>query len=501
MSMYRNAIQIAMPAARARTGLPSSSSRVLPLVKVTHVIPTAKGSVIAGELVFAHYMPPGTRRNQVSGEAEPDNAIILGDIASIDHVGYEVGWGLKSLAKGLKKAVTKTAKVTARGAKTVAKGTAKVAKVTTKAAVKVTKAVVKTPVKLAYKGTKGLVKANVKVLKGTGKIVLKGSKAAVKLAAKAPKALALAAIAPAGLGIYAAYKGAKFVGKTASKALGGGGRGQAALPPMEEETQPPYETPTDDGGEGYGGGGHGGETAEDETPPDVLAAPEADGSEYEDGYASDESADSYDDSGDYATGDTGEGSEENAESDDAPSEDYAAEGDDGYQGSDESENTVQGERTMGGRSEWVGLDEIAGEEIAGDDYDVSGSAGPNRAQVRKTGYTKYRRQYLPIASGSIAAGASATITIAPQTLFRGRKLSIPSAIAPSFLIDDLKVGNVSQGAAAGSVPAESFVSNATGEDNIQMDTASPGKTISINVTNTSGGALTFRATLFGDSVQ
>ena len=406
----------------------------MPLVKVSHVLQTPHGPVIAGELVVGEYLAPGELRDSISGEELPTNALVLGDIGAIDEIGHEVGFGfLKKIGRGLKKVG--------------------------KVAVKLHTA----PLKFAGKVTKGVVKAHVNVLKRTGKIVAKGTVAAVKYAKKNPvKALALAAI-PGALGVYATYKAAKFVGKKVAQKLGGGGGAQEelppseeqqALPPMEPESSPGEQEPTT-------------EPPEETAPPDVLEAPEAEAPPEDEG------------------GGEAEESEE----------------------AGESENSVEGERQMPYEEQWVGLDEIAGEEIAGDD-DYVGAApkrraapGPNAAKVKSTGYTKYRRQYLPIASSSIAAGASATITVAPQTLFRGRRLSVPAAIAPSFLIDDLKVGNVSQGAAAGSVPAESFVANATGEDNIQMDTASPGKTISINVTNTSGGALTFRATLFGDSVQ
>lgn len=180
------------------------------------------------------------------------------------------------------------------------------------------------------------------------------------------------------------------------------------------------------------------------------------------------------------------------------------------EGADDSDADVSGVDNMG--SEWVGLDEIAGDDdVSGDEWvgadDIAGSApkrkakGPNAALVRSRGYTKKRRQPLPFTSASIAAGASAVVSVIPQTLFRGRKLVVAGAIAASFTIDDIKVGNVSQGAAAGSIPADAFGPTTTGEDNMQMDTCPPGMSITLSVTNTSGGALVFRAVIFGDSVQ
>ncbi len=148
---------------------------------------------------------------------------------------------------------------------------------------------------------------------------------------------------------------------------------------------------------------------------------------------------------------------------------------------------------IAGDDEYVGLDEIAG---------APQQQGPSQARVRPKGYTKARKQMIGINSAAtIAAAAQSTITVAPQTLFRGRKLIVGAALGVAFTIDDIKVGNVSQMAASGSVIADAFLPTATGQDNISMDTCPPGMSISITVTNISAGALTFRGALFGDSVQ
>lgn len=409
MSLYRDAV--------AQASVPSQARPLAQAVRVTKVMQTPAGTVIAGEIVEGEYLSP-REVAQLSGY----------DVNDVN----DIGWGFKKLFKG------------------VAKGIVKVADPRTH--LKLAKFAVKTSLKVANPVN------HFRVLKATGKIAYRGTKAAVKYVKKNPlKSLALA-VPGAGLA-YLAYKGVKKIIPSAPPP-----QEQEALPPEPEQAALPPMEPEPE------------QAAPEEAPP-------------EEGGESQEAA--------------------------APDEGQA-------EGSEESENTVQGETTMS--EEYVGLDEIAGEEIGAEEWvgdDDIGAAprsrgvmarragsrpaaapSPGAVRVKSGGYTKHRRQYLPIASsGTVAAAASATITIAPQTLFRGRRLVVPSAIAASFTIDDIKVGNTSQGAAAGSVPAEAFLPTATGEDNLQMDTANPGKTVTLLVTNTSGGALQFRAVIFGDSVQ
>jgi len=372
----------------------------------------------------------------------PHGNVVSGEVVEGEY--FPPGYGADSgheIGWSLKKAIKKVGKGVARGAKAVAKAPKKVAKGT-------------------FRATKAVGKGAIKVTKKTGKTVLKGSTKAVKWVAKNPiKAVALAAAPVVALPAYAAYKGVKAIAKA-----GKGGQ-QAALPPMEEEptAEPSYEEPESYPGEVYEG-------TEETEQPDVLSP--ADEGEYSEEEYSDE-----------------EGS-------------YSEE-----EGADETDN-VSGERDMNMREEWVGLEEIAGEEIAGDDdYDVGAALpkrkpGPNAVKVRNTGYTKQRRQYVAVDSGAdIAAGASQSIVVSPQTLFRGRKLVLSDTVAAAFVIDDIKVGTQSQAAAAGQIPGDAFRGSTTGEDNIQMDTARPGQAIIFQVTNISGGAVRFRAALFGDSVQ
>lgn len=115
---------------------------------------------------------------------------------------------------------------------------------------------------------------------------------------------------------------------------------------------------------------------------------------------------------------------------------------------------------------------------------------PQKARVQSVGFN----------SRGVAPGDTIDVPARPQVRFRGTRLSIPSSIAPSFLIEDLKIGRSSQFVAAGAQSAETFKDTATA-DNISTDTADPGMDIILTVTNTSGTAQDFHATLFGDAVE
>jgi len=113
---------------------------------------------------------------------------------------------------------------------------------------------------------------------------------------------------------------------------------------------------------------------------------------------------------------------------------------------------------------------------------------------------KARRFPSPVTATVVAGGASATIAATPQTLFRPERLVVPASLAPSFVLTDLKVGNVSQFPNAGELPLEIFAQ--TGVDcTIELDTVNPALNLSVTVTNITGGALTFRAGFIGTSVQ
>lgn len=121
--------------------------------------------------------------------------------------------------------------------------------------------------------------------------------------------------------------------------------------------------------------------------------------------------------------------------------------------------------------------------------------------LRQTQPSKSREYVLGFDTVStVAAASTANATAQPQVIFRPERLVVSGAIAASFLINDFKVGKNSQFAASGAVPADAFGPNAFGV-RLKCDTAQISNTLTLNVSNISGGALRFTAALFGEAVE
>jgi len=113
--------------------------------------------------------------------------------------------------------------------------------------------------------------------------------------------------------------------------------------------------------------------------------------------------------------------------------------------------------------------------------------------------TKSRTQSLGF-NAEVGPGETVDIAVRPQVKFSGTRLSVASSIAPSFLIEDIKVGRSSQFVTSGPQSAESFKDTST-TDNLHLDTCDTGTDIILKVRNISGTATEFRATFFGDVVE
>jgi hypothetical protein len=123
----------------------------------------------------------------------------------------------------------------------------------------------------------------------------------------------------------------------------------------------------------------------------------------------------------------------------------------------------------------------------------------NSAMVVQRGVTKAREFPLGFPTTALAAAATANVQTQPQVPFRGRRLAIPSDIAGSILVNDLKIGNASMFPNSNPVPGRMFSELAVGID-LNLDTAQISQVVSLNVTNTSGGAVTFNAAIIGTVV-
>jgi hypothetical protein len=101
---------------------------------------------------------------------------------------------------------------------------------------------------------------------------------------------------------------------------------------------------------------------------------------------------------------------------------------------------------------------------------------------------------------TIAAGASSIITQTMQTVFKPQRLMVPASLAPFFVIDDFRVGQEPVFAAAGSIPAEAFVSDSEVSSNVNPNaTAQAGVSLILTVTNIDGAPHRFRAAIFGEN--
>jgi hypothetical protein len=127
-------------------------------------------------------------------------------------------------------------------------------------------------------------------------------------------------------------------------------------------------------------------------------------------------------------------------------------------------------------------------------------ASRHAAAVMPRPVTKAREYPLGFPTTTLAAGFTTNISTSPQVPFRGRRLVVPSDIAGALLINDLKVGKNSMFAASGPVPARMFSEFGVGVD-LNLDTAQISQQITLNVTNSSGAAVTFNAALIGTAVE
>jgi hypothetical protein len=124
----------------------------------------------------------------------------------------------------------------------------------------------------------------------------------------------------------------------------------------------------------------------------------------------------------------------------------------------------------------------------------------NGAGVVPHPISKSNKTYSPVTATVVGAGLSANISANPQQLFRPERFVIPASLAPSFTVQDIKVGNVSQFPNAGDIPGEVFAQNSF-DDGVRFDTVNPAINLLVSTTNITGGSLTFRGAFKGTMCQ
>lgn len=116
-----------------------------------------------------------------------------------------------------------------------------------------------------------------------------------------------------------------------------------------------------------------------------------------------------------------------------------------------------------------------------------------KAALRKIGARQMRKYPIGLGRTSIAAGATAIITVNPQLPFKLQRISTPSL---GLTIDNVQIGTSSQFAAAGAIASEVFGPQATDVE-LKGDTAVPGVGIQLTVTNPTLAAVVFAGALIG----
>lgn len=99
---------------------------------------------------------------------------------------------------------------------------------------------------------------------------------------------------------------------------------------------------------------------------------------------------------------------------------------------------------------------------------------------------------------NVAAGATANITVQPQSIFKPYRLTVDPVIAAFFMIQSLQVGTVPLFDAPGEVACSNFPPNLQ-QGNLKKVTANPGISLTMVVRNRDGAAHPFFSTMFGEA--
>lgn len=147
---------------------------------------------------------------------------------------------------------------------------------------------------------------------------------------------------------------------------------------------------------------------------------------------------------------------------------------------------------------YVGIDEIAYDEIAGDDDDgdfigkvassvakkIAMKAAAKRAgavAVKKVTRDRKGVMFAPWPAVVVAAGAQQTVTIRPQRLIKIHAISVPSFLNQAFVLQNLTVGQNPQFIQPGQVPVTAINELADGQRHIlELDSADIGLEVSLD---------------------
>lgn len=130
---------------------------------------------------------------------------------------------------------------------------------------------------------------------------------------------------------------------------------------------------------------------------------------------------------------------------------------------------------------------------------ASPAAPPPAPQAVQVPAGRAREQTLGLPRTSVASNATEEVTTRPEITFRPSRLLVGSNIAAQFLINDIKVGNVSQLPNNDPIPALGYIETAVGTA-MALDTCNIGQSISLEVTNVSACTLDFVGAFWGTAL-
>lgn len=131
---------------------------------------------------------------------------------------------------------------------------------------------------------------------------------------------------------------------------------------------------------------------------------------------------------------------------------------------------------------------------------ASNTCGNDNPSLEDEHPSCYRFKEYPMgltSDSDVPAGGTVTVEVTPQIKFKGDRIMIPSSIAPSFDVLDIKVGKSSQlPTSEDALAGEAFSEVAQGAC-VDMDTAPANSKVSMTVRNKDVVPLTFQAVIFG----
>lgn len=130
------------------------------------------------------------------------------------------------------------------------------------------------------------------------------------------------------------------------------------------------------------------------------------------------------------------------------------------------------------------------------------AANPRQALSTPRGIVPATDRQVPLGLGiaNVAASGTAILSAVVQRPMQPRRLVLSSSGLASFIVNDIKIGSMSQLAGVDQLPAELFSDVAVGTG-VLFTPAGSGITVSVVVTNTSNGALAISGAMLGASSE